>query len=74
MQNRHQAKYFYLLILYMIIKLITCSNAVLVTQKLIQNFGIPDLLKSIAEFPFITVSLKSLLSDECCHAARQTDV
>lgn len=59
----------------MIIKLISCSsNTVVVTQKLIQNFGIPDLLKSVAELLYETVSLKSLLRDEYHHAARQTDV
>lgn len=58
----------------MIIKLISCRNTLVVMQKLILNLRIPDLLKSVAEFLLITVGLKSLLTNECHHAARQPDV
>lgn len=58
----------------MIIKLISCRNTLVVMQKLILNLRIPDLLKSVAEFLLITVGLKSLLTNECHHTARQPDV
>lgn len=58
----------------MIIKLISCRNTLVVTQKLFQNFRIPDLVKSVAEFLLVTVGLKSLLTNDYHRAARQPDV
>lgn len=46
----------------------------MVTQNLTQNFGIPNLLKSVAEFFLVILCLKSLLTNEYHHAARQPDV